>query len=73
MVRSPKKDPMTYLIGQRVIVDDEIGTVHRGATRTDGLPFEAYVEGHIWVYLPSKGYASHYTESSVKPLPDGQL
>ncbi len=56
---------MKYLIGQRVILNrDEIGIVVVSETgRTNG----------IWVMSPSRGYASDYSLSSIKPLPGGQL
>lgn len=54
-----------YLIGQRVILNDkEIGVVVKPEGKT--------VFG-VWVYSPSKNYASDYSESNVKPLPNGQL
>lgn len=60
---------MEYMIGQRVILIGlggvkEIGTVVRSET---GL-----TRG-VWVYSPTKGYASDYALTSVKPLPNGQL
>jgi hypothetical protein len=67
---------MTFLIGQRVIVGDEIGIVQRGPSRLVGPPAEGRAmprEGYVWVHLPSKGYASHYDERNVKPLPGEQL
>lgn len=54
-----------YLIGQRVIVGNEIGTVVKSETGRTTFG--------IWVYLPSRGYASDYALPSVKPLPNGQL
>lgn len=54
-----------YLIGQRVIVGNEIGTVVK--SETGRTTFGA------WVFLPSKGYASDYAFTSIKPLPNGQL
>jgi hypothetical protein len=64
---------MNFLINQRVIVHDEIGTVQRGASVVDGPPRVEPRDGCVWVYLPSKGYASCYDERNVKPLPGGQL
>jgi hypothetical protein len=65
---------MKFLIGQRVIVSDEIGTVQRGPTMTKGKPPPPIKrEGYVWVHLPSKGYASEYDERNVQPLPGGQL
>lgn len=56
---------MQYLIGQRVIVGNEIGTVVVSETGVTTFG--------VWVYLPSKGYASDYSFDNVKPLPGGQL
>lgn len=56
---------MQYLIGQRVIVGNEIGTVVISETGVTSFG--------IWVFLPSKGYASDYALHNVKPLPNGQL
>jgi hypothetical protein len=73
-VRRAGQNGKRFLIGQRVIVGDEIGTVQRG--RTVGARFVAEDderEGYVWVYLPSKGYASHYAEHNVQELPGGQL
>lgn len=57
---------MPYLIGQRVIINNyEIGIVVKapdGRTRFG-----------VWVYSPSKDYASDYDLKNVKPLPNGQL
>jgi hypothetical protein len=54
-----------YLIGQRVILNGcEIGTV---------VPAERGDIKGVWVFSPSKGYASCYAEHNVKPLPGGQL
>lgn len=65
---------MKFLIGQRVIVHDEIGTVQRGPTMVKGPPQRAEPgEGYVWVHLPSKGYASEFSVDNVKPLPGGQL
>ena len=53
-----------FMIGQRVVLNgEEIGTVMRPESQAKG----------IWVFSPSKGYASAYAEHNVKPLPDGQL
>jgi hypothetical protein len=54
-----------YMIGQRVLLGDEIGTVVK--SETGRMPFD------IWVFSPTKGYASCYSFSSIKPLPNGQL
>jgi hypothetical protein len=56
----------TYLIGQRVILNNkEIGTVVKSETGKTNFG--------IWVFSPSKGYASDYATTSIKPLPNGQL
>lgn len=55
-----------YLINQRVILNNkEIGTVVK--SETDRTSFG------VWVFSPSKGFASDYAFTSVKPLPNGQL
>jgi len=57
---------MKYMIGQRVILNDsEIGTVVVSETGRTSFG--------VWVFSPSKGYASDYAPTSVKPLPNGQL
>lgn len=64
-----------FLIGQRVIVGNEIGVVHAGKTLTNErqeVDNEQF-SGYVWVYLPSKGYASNYSVNNVKPLPNNQL
>ena len=60
---------MKYLIGQRVILTgrggiEEIGTVVRS---------ESGITRGVWVFSPTKNYASDYDEHNVKPLPNGQL
>lgn len=54
-----------FLIGQRVIVANEICTVVKSETGKTSFG--------IWVFVPSRGYASDYALSSVKPLPNNQL
>lgn len=59
---------MVYMIGQRVILTTngkkEIGTVVKSETgETSG----------VWVFSPSKEYASDYALTSIEPLPKGQL
>ena len=61
-----------FLIGQRVIVGDEIGTVQRSGLVVAG-GVDDYREGYTWVFLPSKGWASQYANHNVKALPHGQL
>lgn len=57
--------PEKYLIGQRVLLSDkEIGTVVKSET--------GFTKG-VWVFSPSRGYASDYSLTSVRPLPGGQL
>lgn len=58
-----------FLLGQRVIVDREIGTVVDG----DGAKGSPPPAGYVWVFRPSKGFASCFVEHNVKPLPNGQL
>jgi hypothetical protein len=56
----------SYFIGQRVILNEkEIGTVVVSETGRTSFG--------IWVFSPSKGYASDYAMTSVRPLPNGQL
>jgi hypothetical protein len=55
---------MNFMIGQRVIVGNEIGRV---------VPPEHRNMDGVWVFLESRGYASCYAEWNVKPLPGGQL
>lgn len=56
---------MEFFIGQRVLVGNEIGTVVKSETGRTHFG--------VWVFLPSRGYASDYALTSVRPLPDGQL
>jgi len=55
----------TFMIGQRVLLNNsEIGTVVKSESgHTSG----------IWVFSPSRNYASDYALHNVKPLPNGQL
>ena len=56
----------SYLIGQRVILNgEEIGVVVKSETGRTTFG--------VWVFSPSKGYASDYALTSVEPLPGGQL
>ena len=59
---------MSYLIGQRVILNSkEIGTVVKPEhSNCDEVT-------SIWVFSPSKNYASCYDKCNVKPLPNDQL
>jgi hypothetical protein len=60
-----------FLIGQRVILTGAGGVQEIGIVvapeRDDPYPFD------VWVYSPTKGYASCYAEHNVKPLPNGQF
>lgn len=59
-----------YRIGQRVLLAVRGGRTEIAKvvpSETGSYPFD------VWVYSPSKGYASCYAYSSVRPLPDGQL
>ena len=58
----------SFLIGQRVVLNGkEIGTVvmpeHNGSKNSTD----------VWVFSPSKNYASCYANHNVRPLPNGQL
>ena len=58
------------MIGQRVILTglggvQEIGTVVPSDT--------GHTSFGVWVFSPTKKYASDYAETSIKPLPNGQL
>ena len=60
---------MDYMLGQRVILNcNEIGTIVK-PERND-MPND---DEHLWVYSPSKEFASYYASHNVKPLPNGQL
>ncbi|MND99001.1 hypothetical protein D3C80_913770 [compost metagenome] len=56
---------MSFFIGQRVLVGNEIGTVVKSETGRTTFG--------VWVFLPSRGYASDYALHNVKPLPNGQV
>ena len=58
---------MKFLIGQRVIVGGEICTV---AAPPEGSWSQ---DNKVWVFRPSKGFASEFDIHNVKPLPNGQL
>lgn len=58
-----------FMVGQRVILtgqggEKEIGTVV--------VPENETCLG-VWVYSPTKGYASDYALHNVQPLPNGQI
>jgi hypothetical protein len=57
-----------FMVGQRVTLGDEIGTVVK-PERKD-LPNN---DKNIWVFSPTKNFASYYAIHNVKPLPNGQL
>lgn len=58
-----------FMVGQRVILNNaEIGTVVR--PEDPKLP---NTDRDVWVFAPSRGYASRYATHNVKPLPNGQL
>ena len=60
---------MKYLIGQRVILNNkEIGTIVKPDNKD--LP---NTNNDIWVYSPSRGYASRYDTINIKPLTNNQL
>ena len=59
-----------YMVGQRVILIGlggvkEIGTVVR--------PENSNAAGDVWVFSPTREYASCYAYHNVKPLPKGQV
>lgn len=57
---------MEYLIGQKVLLNGrEIGEVVKPETGRTTFG--------VWVFSPSRGYASDYALTSVRPLPDGHL
>ena len=58
---------MSYLIGQRVIVDRRIIAVVIESPRARPLP-----ETEVWVRLPS-GVEQWRAHTNVEPLPGGQL
>lgn len=57
---------MSYFIGQRVIMGNEICTIV-------SPPKGQRAHFGMWVFVPSKGYASDYALTSFRPLPGGQL
>ena len=59
---------MRYLIGQRVVLGCEIGTIVPAENKD--LP---NTDKEMWVFSLSKGYASRYAIDNIKPLPNGQL
>lgn len=60
---------MSFMIGQRVILNErEIGTVVQPENAK--LP---NTDTQVWVFSPSRGYASRYAVHNIKPLPNGQL
>ena len=63
-----KRPKIKYLIGQRVILNnEEIGTIAQPETG------DWDADHYIWVNRHGKGYASAYSLENVKPLPGGQL
>lgn len=73
---------MKYLIGQRVILNnEEIGTVVVGPEKPTSwfavldweTPPEPNTERDTWVYSPIKGFASYYSNHNIRPLPNNQL
>jgi hypothetical protein len=61
-----KEELKTLLIGQRVIVDREIGTVTK-------IEYRLGPHDGVWVHRHSVGYASCYSLGNVRLLPGGQL
>lgn len=69
-----------FLTGQRVIVRGEIGTVvdpngldPLGGKISKRVITHQEMQGVVWVYLPSLGYASWYAGTIIQRLPGGQL
>lgn len=61
---------MEYLIGQRVILTGQGGVKEIGTV----VPSETgRTTFGVWVYSPTKGYASDYSVTSVSPLPNNQV
>lgn len=58
-----------FMIGQRVILTGKGGVKEIGVV----VPSETGVTHGVWVLSPTRGYASDYAESSIEPLPEGQL
>lgn len=57
------------MIGQRVILNrSEIGTLV-APERKDS----PNTESRMWVFSPSRNYASQYDVCNIQPLPNGQL
>jgi len=64
------KESVNYLIGQRVILSGQGGVKEIGKV----VPSETGETSFgVWVFSPTKGYASDYSVTSVEPLPNGQL
>lgn len=60
---------MKYLIGQRVVLGgSEIGILVPSENKD--LP---NTDKEMWVFSPSRGYASRYAVGNFQPLPNGQL
>lgn len=60
---------MIFLTGQRVILHgSEIGTIVR--PEREDMP---NTDKDMWVFSPSKNYASRYSTQNINPLPGGQL
>lgn len=59
---------MSYLLGQRVLLGNEICTTVK--SENPELP---NTDKELWVFVPSRGYASRYAIGNIQPLPNGQL
>lgn len=58
-----------FMVGQRVLLNNtEIGTVV--APERKDTP---NTDKDVWVFSPTRKYASRYSVNNVKPLPGGQL
>lgn len=60
---------MNFMIGQRVILTRQGGTEEIGTV----VCSESGITRGIWVFSPTKKYASDYDIRNVRPLPNGQL
>lgn len=58
-----------FQIGQRVLVHGEVGTVVTGRTLSGSRHAVEAAHFGVWVYLPSRGYASDYATHNVQPAP----
>ena len=64
------KHKQGFLIGQRVVLTGRGGVKEIG---TVTAPETGHIRFGVWVYSPTKGYASDYALHNVEALPNGQL